>query len=99
MNAKPLTSRKCEPSISDDHSTSSESDSELSNNNNDEYLSEDEQGHLGTSKHSRWSELDEQRLLAWKKEDKAWDWIFSKFRHRTPAAVRTRWSIVQRKRK
>ena len=48
------------------------------------------QGRLSTSKQSRWSALDEQRLLAWKKEDKSWGWIFGKFPGRTPAAVRTR---------
>jgi hypothetical protein len=29
-----------------------------------------------TSKRSRWSELDEQRLLAYKKGGKSWEWIF-----------------------
>jgi hypothetical protein len=26
-----------------------------------------------------WEALDEQRLLAWRKEGKPWDWIFKKF--------------------
>jgi hypothetical protein len=42
-----------------------------------------------------WGVLDEQRLLAWKKEGKPWKWIFKKFLGRTPAAVRTRWTMVQ----
>jgi len=42
-----------------------------------------------------WEAVDEQRLLAYKKEDKSWEWIFKKFPGRTPAAVRTRWTIVQ----
>ena len=36
--------------------------------------------------------LDEQRLLAYEKENKCWDWNFGKFPGRTPAAVRTRCS-------
>lgn len=36
------------------------------------------------------SELEEQRLLAYKKENKPWDWIFGQFPNRTYGAVRTR---------
>jgi hypothetical protein len=36
-------------------------------------------------------------LLVYKTEGKPWDWIFKKFPGRTPAAVRTRWTMVQRK--
>jgi len=42
-----------------------------------------------------WEPVDEQRLLAYKKEDKSWEWIFKKFPGRTPAVVRTRWTMVQ----
>jgi hypothetical protein len=42
-----------------------------------------------------WGELDEQRLLAYKKEGKPWSWIFRKFPGRTPGAVRTRLNMVQ----
>ncbi|TVY45315.1 hypothetical protein LSUB1_G000956 [Lachnellula subtilissima] len=59
------------------------------------FLSEDDQGRLSTDKHSRWSDLDEQRLLVYKKEGKPWGWIFKKLSGRTPAAVRTRWSMIR----
>jgi hypothetical protein len=39
--------------------------------------------------------VDEQRLVAWKKEGKPWDWIFKKFPGRTHPAIRTRWSMVR----
>jgi hypothetical protein len=44
-----------------------------------------------------WEAVDEQRLLAYKKEDKSWDWIFKEFPDRTPAAVRTPWTMIQRR--
>ena len=88
VDARAFASRS-EPSSSDDDSGLSDSDSE-SSSDDDECSSGDEQGRSSTSKHSRWSDLDEQRLLAYKKEDKSWDWIFGKFPGRTPAAVRTR---------
>jgi hypothetical protein len=44
-----------------------------------------------------WEAVDEQRLLAYKKEDKSWDWIFKKFPDRTPAAVRTPCTMIQRR--
>ncbi|KAH8587346.1 hypothetical protein B0O99DRAFT_694618 [Bisporella sp. PMI_857] len=50
-------------------------------------------------KHNRWSMLDEQRLAAYKKEDKPWEWIFKKFSNRTEPAIRTRWSIIQNRSK
>jgi Myb-like DNA-binding domain len=42
-----------------------------------------------------WSELEEQRLLAYRKEGKSWDWIFSQFPNRTHGAIRTRWYMLQ----
>ena len=42
-----------------------------------------------------WDPIDEQRLLAFKKEDKPWSWIFRRFPSRTPAAVRTRWNMLR----
>jgi len=60
----------------------------------DSESSSDDDGYSSTSKQSRWSDIDEQRLLAYKKTDKFWDWIFGKFQSRTPAAVRTRWNMV-----
>ncbi len=84
-----------EPSSSDDDGGLSDSDLE-SSSDDDECSSGDEQGCSSTSKHSRWDDIDKQRLLAYKKEDKSWGWIFGGFPGGTPAAVRTRWTIVQR---
>jgi hypothetical protein len=83
-------SRRSEPSSSDDDSGLSDSDPDLNNADDDECLSEDDQSHSSISRHSRWSGLDEQRLLAYKKEGKPWDWIFGKFPGRTRPAIRTR---------
>jgi hypothetical protein len=80
VDAGALASRRSEPSISDSESSSDD----------DECSSEGEQGRSSTSKHNRWSDLDEQRLLAYKKEDKSWEWIFRKFPGRTRPAIRTR---------
>jgi hypothetical protein len=41
--------------------------------------------------------LDEQRLLAYKKEGKPWKWIFRKFLGRTQPAIHTQWNIIQPK--
>jgi hypothetical protein len=49
-------------------------------------------GRPSTSKHSRWLDLDEQRLLAYKKKGKSWVWIFGRFPGRTQ---RTRWNMVR----
>jgi hypothetical protein len=88
MHAQPLASQGSEPSSSNDDGSLSDSDS-------DECSSEGEQGRSSTSKHSRWSDLDEQRLLAYKKEDKSWEWIFRKFPGRTGASIRTRWNMIR----
>ncbi|KAI9775082.1 MAG: hypothetical protein M1839_001474 [Geoglossum umbratile] len=94
VDARALASRRSEPPSSDDDGGLSDSDPE-SSNDDDGCLSEAEQGHSSTSKHSRWSDLDEQRLLAYKKEGKSWDWIFGKFPGRTRPAIRTRWNMVR----
>jgi hypothetical protein len=65
----------------------------------DAYSSEDNVGRSDDRKHSKWSPLDKQRLSAYKKEGKSWEWIFSKFLGRTKGAVRTRWSTMQPKAK
>ncbi|KAL5330895.1 hypothetical protein ACEPPN_000420 [Leptodophora sp. 'Broadleaf-Isolate-01'] len=70
------SSQGSKPSSSDDGGLS-DSDSDPSNDD-DGCPSEDEQGRSRTSKHSRWSDLDEQCLLAYK-EGKSWKWIFGKF--------------------
>ena len=89
IDADALTSKKSRLSINNADGLS-DSDSE-SSSDDDGCSSEDEQSR-SMSKHGRWSELDEQRLLVYKKEDNAWDWIFP---GRTPAAVRTRWNMDQ----
>lgn len=63
----------------------------------DAYSSEDNVGRSDDRKYSEWSPLDKQRLSAYKKEGKSWEWIFSKFPGRTKGAVRTRWSTMQPK--
>jgi len=85
---------RSEPSSSNDDGGLSDSDSE-SSSDDDECSSEGEQGRSSTSKHSRWSDLDEQRLVAYKKEDKSWEWIFRKFPGRTRPAIRTRWNMIR----
>ena len=71
------------------------SDPDLSSDD-DGCSSKDKQG-LSTRTNIPWELVDEQRLLAYKKEGKSWDWIFGKFEGRTEAAVRTRWTMVQRR--
>lgn len=53
------------------------------------------QGGLSVRMNIPWDPLDEQRLVAWKKEGKPWDWTFKKFPGRTHPAIRTRWSMVR----
>lgn len=67
-----IASQRTESSSSYVDNDFSDSDLNLSSRNNGEYLSEDERGYSSTRKHSSWSELDEQRLLMYKKEDKSW---------------------------
>jgi hypothetical protein len=86
--------RRSELSSSDDDGGLSDSDPE-SSSDDDGCSSGDEQGRSSTSKQGRWSKLDEQRLLAYKKEEKSWKWIFGKFPGRTRPAVRTRWNMIR----
>ena len=72
VDAGTLAPRRSKPSISDDDGGLSDSDSE-SSSDDDRCSSENEQGRSSTSKHSPWSKLDEQRLLAYKKEGKPWE--------------------------
>ncbi|PVH70782.1 hypothetical protein DL98DRAFT_123601 [Cadophora sp. DSE1049] len=78
-------------SSDDDEGGSSDSDTDLG----DEYSSEDEPGHSGTRTNVPWDRLDELRLLAYKKENRPWDWILTKFPGRTETAVRQRVSIAR----
>jgi len=57
--------------------------------------SEEEPGRSSTEKNIKQEGLDEQRLLAYKKEGKPWEWIFRKFPGRTRPAIRTRWNMIR----
>jgi hypothetical protein len=96
MHAQALASQRREPLSSDDNGGLSDSDPDLSSDN-DGCSSEDKQG-LSTGVNDRWDPVDEQCLLAWKKEGKSWKWIFRKFPGRTQPAVRQRLSIVKNRR-
>ena len=95
INTGTITQRGSEPVSSDDDSDLSDSDPDLSSDD-DGCSSEDKQG-LSTGVNIPWDPVDEQRLLAWKKEGKSWKWIFRKFPGRTQPAVRQRLSIVKRR--
>jgi hypothetical protein len=96
VDARATALCKGELSCSEDDDVLNDSDPDLSSSSDDDGSStEDEQGRSSTRKHSMWLPLDEQRLLAYKKEGKSWSWIFRKFPGRTQGAVRTRWHMVQ----
>jgi hypothetical protein len=71
VDARALASRRSEPPSGDDDNCLSDSNPKSSSDDDDGCLSEAEQGHSSTSRHSRWSDLDEQRLLAYKKEGRS----------------------------
>jgi len=73
----------------DDEDGLSDSDPDPSSDDNG-YSSDDGQGR------PLWSDLDEQRLLAYKKEGKSWEWIFGKFHGRTRPTICTRWRMSER---
>jgi hypothetical protein len=93
--AQALASQRREPLSSNDDGDLSDSDPDLSSDD-DGCSSEDKQG-LSTGVNIPWDPVDEQRLLAWKKEGKSWKWIFRKFQGRSQPAVRQRLSIVKRR--
>jgi hypothetical protein len=93
--AQPLASEGSESSSSDDDGSISDSDPDLSSDDNGYSSEAEKQGGLSTGMNIPWDPVDEQRLLAWKKEGKSWDWIFGKFPGRTENAVRTRLSMVK----
>lgn len=93
-NSHRLVSTLSAVSATLDNGSLSDSDPDPSSDD-DGSSGEDEQGHSRASKHRLWSELDVQRLLAYKKEGKSWEWIFAKFPGRTRPAVRTRWTMVR----
>jgi hypothetical protein len=94
VDAEALASQGSESSSSDDDGGDlSDSDPELSSDG-DGCL---DKPRPSTRMNIPWSKLDEQRLLAWKKEGKSWKWVFGKFPDRTEGAVRTRHAMIQRR--
>ena len=57
---------------------------------------DDDSYELPVRANRRWTPLDEKRLVAWRKENKSWEWIFDQFPDRSEAAVRVRWYMLQR---
>ncbi|CAM6003525.1 unnamed protein product [Sphagnum balticum] len=93
-HAQALVSQS-EPSSSVDDGGLSDSDPDLSSDD-DECSSGDKEGQSAEMK-IPWNPVDEQRLLAWKKEGNSWKWIFRKFPDRTEQAVRQRLSTLKRR--
>jgi hypothetical protein len=89
-----VTQQGSEPASSDNDDGLSDSDPDPSSDD-DGRSSKDEQKRSSTKMNTPWSGLDEQRLLAYKKEGKPWSWIFGKFPLRTRPAVRTRWNMIR----
>ena len=69
VNAEAITSQRSKPFSLNDDSRLSDSDRDLSRGD-DGCSSEEESGRSRTRMHIPWKDLDEQRLLAYKKEDK-----------------------------
>jgi hypothetical protein len=46
-----------------------------------------------------WSDLEEQRLLAYRTEKKSWRWISAQFPNRAHGAILTRWRMLRNKQK
>jgi hypothetical protein len=95
VNARALASRRCEPSSSNDDGGLSDSDPDVSSDDDGCSSEAEKQGGSSVRMNIPWDPVDEQRLVAWKKEGKPWDWIFKKFPGRTYPAIRTRWSMVR----
>ncbi len=95
MHAQPLASQESEPSSSDDGGDLSDGDPDVSSDDDGCSSEAEKQGGLSVRMNIPWDPVDEQRLVAWKKEGKPWDWIFKKFPGRTHPAIRTRWSLVR----
>jgi hypothetical protein len=87
--------QRYEPLSSNNDSGLSDSDPDLSSNDNGCSSEAEKQGGSSVRINIPWDPVDEQRLVAWKKEGKPWDWIFKKFPGRTYPAIRTRWSMVR----
>jgi hypothetical protein len=95
VDARALESRRCEPSSSNDDGGLSDRDPDVSSDDDGCSSEAEKQGGLSVRMNIPWDPVDEQRLVAWKKEGKPWDWIFKKFPGRTHPAIRTRWSMVR----
>ena len=95
VDAGALALQGSEPSSSDDDGGLSDSDSESSSDDDGCSSEAEKQGRSSTRMNIPWSDLDEQRLLAYKKEGKSWEWVFRKFPGRTRPAVRTRWNMIR----
>ena len=93
VDTEALSLQESKPSISDDDGLS-DSDPE-SSSDDDGCWGGNAQGCSSTRMNIPWEAVDEQRLLAYKKEKKPWDWIFGKFPGRTRPAIRTRWNMVR----
>lgn len=53
---------------------------------------------LGAGTRPPWEELDKQRLLAWRRENKSWKWLFRQFLDRTEGAIRMQATTLQKAR-
>jgi hypothetical protein len=85
-----------EPASRDnDESGLTDSDPDVSSDDDRGSSEAEKQGGLRMRMNIPWDPVDEQRLVAWKKEGKPWGWIFKKFPGRTHPAIRTRWSMVR----
>jgi hypothetical protein len=86
---------RCKLSSKNNDGGLSDSDSDVSTDDDGCWSEAEKQGRLSVRMNIPWDPIDEQRLVAWKKEGKPWDWIFKKFPGRTHPAIRTRWSMVR----
>ncbi|KID83315.1 hypothetical protein MGU_09406 [Metarhizium guizhouense ARSEF 977] len=59
-------------------------------NEDDDSLSDTDKSRNVSVKRRRWSDLEERRLRAWKRENKSESWIASKL-NRTVSAVKQQW--------
>ena len=62
----------------------------------DGYYDDRHEGTAAGRSNRRWDPLEEQRLLAWRREKMSWKWIFEQFPNRSEGAVRVRWYMLQR---
>jgi hypothetical protein len=92
--AQALVLQGSEPSCSDNDGGFSDSDPDFSSDD-DRCWSKYGQS-LSTRVNLPWDPVQEQRLLAWRKEGKPWKWIIDQFKgSRTEHAIRQRVSIVK----